>query len=216
MNVAIEKIVTENFHRLYYHSGHTWNEGHTRWMGIPCFQNPLDMWILQEIIFETRPSVIIETGTFYGGSTLFLSHMMDIMDIKRGIIISMDTEDKCAAKHYRIKKFTGKSVDEDVIRVVKETVWEDDKVMVILDSDHSTENVLAEMKLYSPLITPGCYMVVCDSNLGGNPIENLSVPGPGPMKAIEMFMKENDEFEIDVTKEKFYFTFCPNGWLRRK
>jgi len=89
--------------------------------------------------------------------------------------------------------------------------------MVVLDSDHTDQNVIQEMETYGPLVTPGYYMVVCDSNLGGNPIHNAVVKGPGPMKAIMRFMASNTDFEMDMARsEKFYMTFFPNGWLKKK
>jgi cephalosporin hydroxylase len=209
-----EKIITEMFHKMYYNSPHTWNQGNTRWMGVPCFQNPLDMWIFQEIIFETKPTIIIECGSALGGGSLFFAQMMEAAGTN-GKVLSIDVESKRMVDHSQIKSFVGRSIDLEVFRIIKSEIANVDRVMVVLDSDHSTENVLSEMRLYGPLVTPGCYMVVCDSNLGGNPIENLEI-GSGPMKAIRIFMKENDKFGIDTEREKFYFTFFPSGWLRKK
>ncbi len=210
----IEKGIINNFHLLYYTSSHTWNGGHTTWMGVPCFQNPLDMWILQEIIFETKPTVIIECGSAMGGGSLFFAHMMDNAEIE-GRVFSIDVQDMSMAKHPKIRKMVGMSTSAMIFRNISEEITEDDKVMVVLDSDHRTENVLKEMQIYSNIVTPGCYMVVMDSNLGGNPINQPEI-GPGPTKAIEAFLELDEKFEIDITKEKFYFTFCPNGWLRKK
>jgi cephalosporin hydroxylase len=211
----VEKSIIDAFHTLYYCSNHTWNAGHTTWIGIPCFQNPLDMWILQEIIFETKPTVIIECGSALGGGSLFFAHMMDNAGIKEGKVIAIDTEGRINLYHKRVLNLTGRSTSTLVLKWINEEIRNDDKVMVVLDSDHTTENVMNEIRIYAPIITPGCYMVVMDSNLGGNPIHIPEI-GQGPMAAIEQFMKENKEFEIDREREKFYFTFCPNGWLRRK
>ena len=215
MNLSLQKRITDDFHSMYYQSSHTWNSGNTKYMGIPCFQNPLDMWVLQEIIFETKPTVIVECGSYMGGSSLFFAHVMDNMKIDDGVVFSIDVQNKSMANHPKITKLTGMSTSAMIFRHISDGIRDDDKVMVVLDSDHRTENVLKEMQIYSTIVTPGCYMVVMDSNLGGNPI-NLPEIGPGPMKAIEAFLKLDDRFEIDITKEKFYFTFCPNGWLRRK
>ena len=221
MNLSLQKRITDDFHSMYYGSSHTWNSGNTKYMGIPCFQNPLDMWIMQEIIFETKPTVIIECGSFMGGTSLFFAHMMDIISKHQGWggdrrrVFSIDVQDKSQAEHERIIKLIGISTSAMIFSKIANDINGFDKVMVVLDSDHRTENVLKEMQIYSTIITPGCYMVVMDSNLGGNPI-NLPEIGAGPMKAIEAFLKLDDRFEIDITKEKFYFTFCPNGFLRRK
>jgi cephalosporin hydroxylase len=219
---VIEKKITDAFHLMYYSSSHTWNNGNTKWMGVACFQNPLDIWIFQETIFEKKPSLIIECGSFMGGTSLFLAQMMDLSGVmKEGCVIAIDVGDESKVEHERIRKLTGRSTSSLVLNRIQgiiesnQKIMDDDKIMVILDSDHSTENVLNELRIYSKIVSHNQYLVVMDSNLGGNPIHVPSI-GPGPMQAIEMFMRDNDEFEIDREKEKFYFTFCPNGWLRRK
>lgn len=214
MNLTLQKRTTDDFHKMYYESSHTWNSGNTKYMGIPCFQNPLDMWIIQEIIFETKPNIVIECGSFMGGTSLFLAHLLDNIGID-GRVFSIDVENKSRANHSKIIKLTGMSTSAMIFRQISDVIEDSDRIMVILDSDHRTENVLKEMQIYSNVVTSGCYMVVMDSNLGGNPI-NLPEIGAGPMKAIEAFLKLDDKFEIDITKEKFYFTFCPSGWLRKK
>ncbi len=213
MNIVEQKYITDNFHKMYYGSSHTWNSGNTKYMGISTFQNPLDMWIFQEIIYDTRPTVIIECGSYMGGTSLFLAHILENCGIN-GRVFSIDVNDRSQAKHSRITKLIGMSTSAMIFKTVIDSIFDDDKVMVILDSDHSAENVLKEMQIYSSVVTKGCYMVVMDSNIG-NPIKMPELE-PGPMRAIESFLKLDDRFEIDVEKEKFYFTFCPNGWLRRK
>lgn len=208
----VEKIVADLFHTMYYYSSHTWNEGITRWMGVPVLQNPLDMWVLQELIFETQPDFLIETGSCSGGSALFFVTIFPKLEV-----ISIDTGDLDIPKfdHKRIWWKIGKSTNKTVLIDVKKAV-KGKKVMVVLDSDHTDQNVLTEMESYGPLVSGGCYMVVCDTNLGGNPIHNMSVKGPGPMKAIEKYFEKHSDFEVDLNREKFYMTFFPNGWLRKK
>src|SRR4029453_18505142 len=87
-------------------------------------------------------------------------------------------------------------------------------VLVVLDSDHTRDHVLAEMRAYHALVTPGSYMIVEDSNVNGHPV--WAKHGPGPMEAIEAFMRENSDFAIDKQAEKFLFTFNPNGYLWKK
>jgi len=89
-------------------------------------------------------------------------------------------------------------------------------VMVFLDSDHSMEHVARELKAYGPMVTPGCYMVVDDTNLGGHPVVNPSVPGPGPFVAVMEYLQKEKSFEIDQSRHKFYMTWCVNGFLRKK
>ena len=86
--------------------------------------------------------------------------------------------------------------------------------MVILDSDHSRDHVLRELELYAPLVTPGCYVVVEDTNVNGHPV----VPrfGPGPMEAVQEYLATTDAFEVDRSREKLLLTFNPSGYLRRR
>jgi len=216
----LEILVTNLFHVMYYNSAHTWNGGWTKWLGTPCLQNPLDMWIIQEIISAALPEVIIETGSAVGGSAIYYATIYDQLKRMRrvdGKIISIDMQEemKPVTSHPRITFIKGKSTDKKIVAMVKQQVQRK-TVMVILDSDHSTENVLAEMKAYGPMVTHGNYMIVCDTNLGGNPITHPAVPGPGPMGAVIKFMDNNNDWEVDLGGEKFYMTFFPKGFLRRK
>ena len=86
-------------------------------------------------------------------------------------------------------------------------------VLVVLDSDHSRDHVLAEPRAYAPLVTPGSYLVVEDTNINGHPVYEAF--GPGPMEAVQDFLKERDDFEADRSREKFLLTFNPRGWLRK-
>ncbi len=86
-------------------------------------------------------------------------------------------------------------------------------VLVVLDSDHSHDHVLAELRAYAPLVTPDSYLVVEDTNVNGHPVYEEF--GPGPMEAVQDFLKENDTFAVDVTREKFLLTFNPGGWLKK-
>jgi cephalosporin hydroxylase len=86
-------------------------------------------------------------------------------------------------------------------------------VLVLLDSDHRRDHVLAELRAYAPMVTPGSYLVVEDSNINGHPVyEDF---GPGPTEAVQDFLKERDDFEVDRSREKFLLSFNPGGWLRR-
>ena len=212
MEPDLERLITEHFHALFYCSGHTWNGGHTAWKGVGLLQNPLDMWMMQEIITRSKPDLIVETGSALGGSALFYTDVLPKVEV-----ISIDTQDRHVpvVKHQRITFIKGMSTDKSIIARVRKAA-KGKKTMVVLDSDHSTENVIAEMRAYHGLVASGCYMVVEDTNVGGHPVFHLEVPGAGPMKAVEMFFEENQDFLIDKNCEKYYMTFHPNGWLRRK
>tara|TARA_Y100000310_G_C20672297_1_gene810966 strand:+ start:1785 stop:2504 length:720 start_codon:yes stop_codon:yes gene_type:complete len=208
-----EKSVVDRFHKLYYDSqifGGNWSN--TRWNGVLTKKCPLDLWIYQEIIYKLKPDVIVECGTANGGSALFLASMCDL--INKGKIITIDIEDmKDRPQHERIKYLLGSSTSEKVIEKVKELINPEDRVMVILDSDHNMKHVLEELKIYGKLVTKENYIVVEDTNINGNPVDPEF--GPGPMEAVNEFLKENKNFVIDRNQEKFYLTFNPRGYLRK-
>lgn len=189
-------------------------------MGVGLYMNPFDMWVKQEIIFETKPTVILETGSAMGGSALFYATILDQMG--QGKIISVDIQDKNSGmgipqfKHKRITFLKGSSIDPATIKKLKAMIKPNDRIMVFLDSDHSAEHVAKELKLYGPLVTPGYYLVVDDTNLGGHPVVNPTVPGPGPFAAVMEYLKKEKSFEIDQNRHKFFMTWCVNGFLKKK
>ncbi len=216
-----EKQIVKYFHELYYNSpGQTWQN--TFWMGIPIWKCPLDLWVYQEMIYEMRPNIIIETGTAYGGSAMYLSSICEIVNSGKIITIdiaetpygnTIDNATKHRPAHKRVQYFKGSSVDKEIIQRVKNEISSTDKVMIILDSDHSKEHVLNELNSYKNIVTKGSYIIVEDSNVNGHPTNKLH--GPGPMEAIEEFLKHNKNFIVDETKEKFLMTFNPKGFLKR-
>lgn len=169
------------------------------------------MWVYQEIIFEQRPDVIVETGTAFGGSALFLACMCDL--VGNGKVITIDIEHKDdRPQHNRIRYVRASSTDEEVVGQV-ERATNGGKAMVILDSDHSKDHVLEELHSYSQLVHKGGYIVVEDTNVNGHPVRPRF--GPGPMEAVEEFLAANKDFVVDENKEKFYMTFNPRGFLKR-
>lgn len=209
----LEKSIVDQFHKLYYDFcmfGKTWSN--TFWFGIPTQKCPLDLWIYQEIIYEVKPDVIIECGTANGGSALFLASMCDL--VNDGVIITIDIEDREGKpQHKKIKYLLGSSTSEEIVKQVEKLISDKDKVMVILDSDHHKEHVLNELRIYSKFVTKGSYIIVEDTNINGHPVRPDF--GPGPMEAVEEFLKENNNFVIDKSREKFYLTFNPRGYLKR-
>ena len=205
-----ESDIVDEFHKLYYESPDTWRKPF--WLGIPAQKCPLDLWIYQEIIFEVKPDVIIECGTFAGGSALFLASVCDA--VKRGTIITIDVEDREGKpRHKRIKYLLGSSTSKEIVDKVRRSIRNRHSVMVILDSDHSKDHVLKEMRIYSTFVTKGSYLIVEDTNINGHPV--FPDFGPGPMEAVQQFLSENKVFAVDRSRAKFYMSFNPNGWLRR-
>ncbi|MEP7352470.1 MAG: CmcI family methyltransferase [Acidobacteriota bacterium] len=210
---SLEGLVRRLFHHYYYwDADSTWMN--TRWMGVPLLKLPLDLWIYQEILSETRPHLIIETGTAYGGSALYFAHLMDIIGEGKVVSIDLKRRDKDVPKHPRIEYILDSSTNPDVIARVQSMISPGDRVMVVLDSDHSARHVKAEMAAYGPMVSKGCYMVVEDTNVGGYPVYKSF--GAGPMDAIDPFLQANSDFFIDETKERFKISFNPRGWLKRR
>lgn len=202
-----EKYYVRQFHKIYYNKPDTVQGIH--WMGTKIQKLPLDLWMYQEVIHETKPDYIIETGTADGGSALFFASLFDLK--KKGKIVTIDVK-KCKARHPRVTKLIGSSVDPRMIQKVRKIVGKK-KALVILDSDHTKDHVLKEMHIYSQFVPKGGYMVVEDTNINGNPVDPLF--GPGPMEAVEEFLKERDDFLIDLSRERLMLTFFPNGFLKR-
>jgi cephalosporin hydroxylase len=181
------------------------------WLGAQALKNPLDLWVYQEIIFETRPEVIVETGTYRGGSALFLASICDLRGA--GEVVSIDIEPlrDDYPSHSRITYLAGRSsTDPEVVAEIRERVA-GRPALVVLDSDHSQTHVEAELAAFAPLVPVGCYVIVEDSNIGRVRKDLL----PGPLEAIDAFIAATDEFEIDREREKFLITFNPSGYLRR-
>ena len=201
----------DEFHSLYYsRREQTW--GNTFWLGHRALKCPLDLWTYQEILHDLRPELVIETGTYQGGSALFLASICDLLD--RGEVLTIDSEPRDDRPgHPRITYLTGSSTSEAVLRQVCRRAKGKSRVLVILDSGHAKDHVLAELHAYAPLVTPGSYVVVEDTNLNGHPV--LGCHGPGPAEAVAEFLEGNDAFVMDESREKFLLTFNPGGYLKK-
>ena len=203
--------VSSAFHYLYYRDfAKTW--GNTSWLGHRLFKNPFDLWIYQEILFELKPDLIIETGTAKGGSALFMASICDLMGTGR--IMTIDITDRPGRPvHKRVSYVHGSSTDPAIIEMVAKEVRTASTVMVILDSNHSAAHVSAELEVYSKFVTPGSYLIVEDTNVNGHPVWRSF--GPGPMEATNAFLQKSSGLTVDRSKEKFHFTFNPRGFLKR-
>ena len=203
---GFSKIIRE-FNELYYSmSKQTW--GNTKWRGVPVFKTPTDMWIYQELIQAIEPELIIETGTCFGGSTLYMRDLCNLI-YSDAWIISIDTTHEHLreeAKVQGIDYVLGSSISEEIIEKVREFVsrFTPQRIMVILDSDHSKEHVLKELELYAPLVTSGSILIVEDTNTDG------------PFQAIKEWLPSHTkEFSQNYMCEKFMLTFNREGYLER-
>lgn len=202
----------DEFTRVFY-DGHLLGatRSDTQWLGVRTDKCPLDLWVYQELIWRVKPDTIVETGTLDGGSALYLASICDLAGCGRVLTIDIEPPPR-APEHERITFLHGSSVDPDIVARVRETAG-GGTVMVILDSDHRREHVLAELRAYADLVSVGSYLIVEDTILNGHPINPEF--GPGPMEAVEAFLAEDRRFEVDRGCEKLYLTFNRGGYLRR-
>ncbi len=212
---AAERRLVDDFARLYYAKGIHYR---TSWLGVSTLENPCDMWAIQEIITETAPDFIIETGTYRGGGSLFYASILGLLG-RGGKVITVDIqpyfEDAARQKVFqeRVEFILGSSVSNEVIDRIAARIKGSSRVMVTLDSDHHKDHVLKELRLYSKFVSVGQYLIVQDTAHNGHPFRTTY--GPGPMEALDEFLKENKDFVRDPDREKFLLTFHPGGYLKR-
>jgi cephalosporin hydroxylase len=202
-----------------FHQVPVW--GHMFFQNVQIEKNPLDLWMMQQIIYEVQPDFVIETGTWKGGSALYFAHTLNGMGLERSRVITVDIQDthQVASSHPLWKKyvtpFLGSSTDPEIAGRIAQLV-KGKKTVIALDSDHSMEHVLKEMNLYAPMVSAGSYLVVEDTHIDGVPTDASF--GPGPMAALRKYLESGGGklFEQDVAREAYIITFNPGGWLRRK
>lgn len=205
------RTLARSFTRMFYLlRKNTFDQ--TYFMGKHVLKFPTDLWSYQEVIWDKRPDVIIETGVFLGGSTLFYSKLQAMMGNGRVIAmdITLDNMDPDLKDAANVTVLEGSSSDPDMVAQVKALISPNETVMVILDSDHAEEHVLAEMQLFSELVTADQYMIVEDGLIDRvYPLFNRG----GPSRAIKRFMKQNQDFKVDHYRTRFLLTQNPGGYL---
>ncbi len=207
---------SEEYHKWYYNTL-VWEK--TTWEGIGCKKSVSDMWNYQEILFELKPSLVIEFGTYNGGSALFFASVMRRIG-EPFKVLSVDVNhanlDPAVRDDPDILFVESSSIVPAIAERIRHLKNEfPGKIFAILDSDHSMDHVLNEMKLLRPILSAGDYLIVEDSMLNGHP--NLPAWGPGPYEAIEAYEDEfPNDYTHDVAREnKFGWTFAPYGFLIR-
>ncbi len=200
------------------------------WMGVPIIQRPADMAALQEVIFETKPDVIVETGVARGGSVVYQAALLQMIGKKDGIVIGVDIDIRAhnrdtIEKHImapHIRLIEGSSIAPETVEKVRALIPPGAKTMVVLDSNHARDHVLAELRAYSPLVSPGQFLITADTILGYFKPEQaptyysqLLVKGDEPLAAVEAFLKETDAFVVDPINDKLIMSSSPGGFLRR-
>ena len=202
------------------------------WLGRPIIQCPQDIVALQEIIWNVKPDLIIETGIAHGGSLIFSATMLSLLEIcgeiKNGKVLGIDIDirehnKKAINSHPMSKKITmfqGSSLDKKIIKNVYDFANKGKKILVCLDSNHTHEHVLNELKIYTPLVSIGSYCIVFDTIVEDMP--KGSFPnrpwdkGNNPKTALREFLKTHPEFKIDQNiQDKLLITSAPEGYIKR-
>ena len=216
---SIDMILAADKHRYPY----LWS-----FLGVPIIQLPADVMALQEVVWETKPDVIIETGVARGGSLIFSAAMQTL--IGKGKVIGVDIDirphNRQTIENHpmssRITLIEGSSIAPETVARVRAEIPEDASVMVILDSDHSYAHVLAELNAYAKFVSKGQYCVVADTLLGylkksETPAarSNIWHPGNEPLAAVKAFLKSSGRFELDpVINGKLILSASPSGYLK--
>jgi cephalosporin hydroxylase len=197
------------------------------WLGRPIIQFPEDLIALQEIVWETRPDLIIETGIAHGGSLIFYASLLHLLGgdgLVAGIDIEIRPHNRQAIEAHpyfnRIRLIEGSSIDSGVRDAVALLARDRKRVMVVLDSNHTGDHVSRELELYSPLVTPGCYLVILDTVIEQMPPEFSAdrpwEPGNSPATAATAFLEKNRDFEnASLIDGKLLLSVAPGGYLRR-
>ena len=205
-----EREITSRYARLYFQRAErTWFS--MKWRGAPVLKTPADMWVYQEILMEVKPDLVVETGSFRGGSALYFADLLGL--IGNGSVVTVDVEHCKRPKHPRITYLTGSSVAPEIVEQIT-AMAEGKRTLVILDSDHSRDHVLAELRAYASLVSPGSYLIVEDTCVRDERL--YPGHGPGPADALDIFLVDEDRFEVDRSRERFMHTFNPGGFLRRR
>lgn len=198
---------------------------HFEWMGRPIIQYPQDMIAMQEILWRVQPDLLIETGIAHGGSLIFYASMMEL--IGKGEVLGVDIDirshNRTAIESHpmfkRIKLLQGSSIAPETIAEVR-SVAAGKRVLVVLDSNHTHDHVLAELEAYAPLVSVGSYCVVMDTVVEDMPAgwytDRPWNKGNNPKTAVWDYLKDHSEFQIDQAIEnKIMITVAPSGYLKR-
>ena len=197
------------------------------WMGIPILQFPSDLMVMQELIWEIQPQFIIETGIAMGGMTLFYANMLRLNNGERVISIDIDIRSNTKQMFFELNNphillIEGNSVDEHIAYLAEEGLNREGTVLVSLDSNHAHDHVIQELRLYSPLVSVGSYIVVFDTAIEDfwhQDIRHQDRPwgiGNNPATAVKQFLSETNEFVVDKEiEQRALITSAPSGWLKR-
>jgi cephalosporin hydroxylase len=218
LSLTNDWLVTTAKHEYSYHFS---------WMGVPIIQYPQDIVATQEIIWEVKPDLIIETGIAHGGSIIYYASLFEMMGIVDGHVLGIDIDirehNRQAIEAHplfkRITMFEGSSIDDSMIQQVRDFAKGKKRILVILDSHHTHDHVLKELELYSPLVTKDSYLIAFDTVVEDMPEDFFPNrdwgKGNNPKTAVHKFLQTNDRFEIDKQiQNKLLITVAPDGYLK--
>jgi cephalosporin hydroxylase len=197
------------------------------WMGRPIIAYPQDMIAMQELIWEIKPDLIIEAGIAHGGSIVYYASLLELIG-GNGLVLGIDIDIREHNRQLieahpmmkRIQMIEGSSISQEVAQKVYEVAKDRKKIMVCLDSNHTHDHVLDELRLYAPLTSVGSYCVVFDTIVedlpaGQYPDRPWDI-GNNPKTAVFEYLKENSDFEIDKSIDhKILISVAPDGYLKR-
>lgn len=204
-----------------HHFSYLWD-----WLGLPIIQMPSEIVATQEVIWRCRPEVVVETGIARGGSLVFLASILQLIGgdgIVVGIDIDLRSHNRARIEEHplakRIELIDGSSTSDEVVQEVRSRVG-DRSAMVILDSDHVHDHVLAELRIYGDIVTKGQYLVVADTVVEDIPVQEHRPrpwgPGNNPKTALAEYLKESDHFEVDdALNAKLLMSSSQGGFVRR-
>lgn len=222
-------------------NGHKYSY-HWEWMGRPVIQYPQDLIAMQELIWQTKPDLIIETGIAHGGSLIFSASMLAVLDMcdaidsgktldprnsqrkVLGIDIDIRTHNRTAIESHsmapRIQMIQGSSIAPEIVEAVRQIAKDYQRILVCLDSNHTHDHVLAELEAYAPLTSAGSYCVVFDTIIEDLPAEMFPDrpwgPGNNPKTAVWEFLQSHPEFKINKDiQNKLLITVAPDGFLKK-
>ena len=220
---------------------HKWSYNF-RWMGCPAIQFPNDAWAMQELIWEVKPDLIIESGIAHGGSLVCYASMLAMLDVAEAVetggvmdpgktkrkVLGLDIDIRAHNReaierhpmHPWIQMIQGSSIASEVVSQVHEIAKDYKRILVSLDSNHTHDHVLAELQAYAPLVSNGSYCAVFDTIVEDMPAalsaERPWGPGNNPKTAVWEYLKIHPEFEIDKSiHNKLLITVAPDGYLKR-
>jgi cephalosporin hydroxylase len=203
-----------------YGYGYQWT-----WLGLPIIQLPQDIVATQEVIWKSKPDVIIETGIAWGGSVALYASLLQLIGKGKVVAVDLNLMDHVSEQIMsypfsdRIHLYKGSSTDPQIVSKVRAHIEPGQSVMVLLDSNHTHQHVLEELRAYAPLVTKGQYVVVSDTVVEDIPAQKHRTrpwgPGNNPKTALSAYLEETKRFEIDQEiNRKLLLTYTPDGYAR--